>query len=89
MMTELEYGATKIKIERENEEKLKHYPILQKQLAIAVNCLKQYANRDNWYNIYKPNSLDECPIASKERWKKEYGYKQAEKAIKKIEELNK
>jgi hypothetical protein len=30
MMTELEYGATKIKIERENEEKLKHYPILQK-----------------------------------------------------------
>lgn len=61
----------------------------KKQLDIAVNCLKQYANRDNWYNIYKPNSLDECPIASKERWKKEYGYKQAEKALGKIEELNK
>ena len=89
MMTELEYNATKIKIEQDNEEKLKRYPILQKQLEIAVKCLKQYANRDNWYNTYKPNSLDECPIASKERWKKEYGYKQAEKVLKKIEELNK
>lgn len=61
---------------------------LQKQLDIAVKCLKQYADRDNWYNTYKPNSLDECPIAYKERWKKEYGYKQAEKILKKIEELN-
>lgn len=88
-MTELDYGATQLKIERENEEKLKHYPILQKQLEIAVKCLKQYANRDNWYNTYKPNSLDERPIACKERWKKEYGYKQAEKTLEKIEELNK
>ena len=40
MMTELEYDATKIKIERENEEKLKHYPILQKQLDIAVKALE-------------------------------------------------
>lgn len=62
---------------------------LQKQLNIAVKCLKQYAYRDNWYNTYKPNSLDECPIAYKEKWKKEYGYKQAEKALKKIEEMNK
>lgn len=62
---------------------------LQKQLDIAVKCLKQYADRDNWYNTYKPNSLDECPIGFKERWKKEYGYKQAEKALEKIEELNK
>ena len=62
---------------------------LQKQLEIAVKCLKQYADRDNWYNTYKPNSLDECPIAYKERWKKEYGYKQADKVLKKIEELNK
>lgn len=62
---------------------------LQKQLEIAVKCLKQYANRDNWYNTYKPNSLDECPIAYKERWKKEYGYKQAEKTLEKIEEFKK
>lgn len=61
----------------------------KKQLDIAVKCLKQYANRDNWYNTYKPNSLDECPIAYKERWKKDYGYKQAEKTLEKIEELNK
>ena len=40
MMTEIEYGATKIQIERENEEKLKHYPILQKQLDIAVKAIK-------------------------------------------------
>ena len=40
MMTELEYAATKIKIERGNEEKLKHYPILEKQLKIAVEALK-------------------------------------------------
>ena len=63
--------------------------ILQKQLDIAVKCLKQYADRGNWYNIYKPNSLDECPIAYKKKWKKEYGYKQAEKVLKKIEELKK
>lgn len=62
---------------------------LSKQLEIATKCLKQYADRDNWYNTYKPNSLDECPIAYKERWKKEYGYKQAEKALKKIKELKK
>lgn len=61
----------------------------KKQLDIAVKCLKQYADKDNWYNTYKPNSLDACPIAYKERWKKEYGYKQAEKVLKKIEELNK
>jgi hypothetical protein len=47
-MTELEYGATKIKIERENEEKLKHYPILQKQLDIAVGTLRCYGNPNNW-----------------------------------------
>lgn len=40
MMTELEYGATQLKIEHENEEKLKHYPILQKQLEIAVKALE-------------------------------------------------
>lgn len=62
---------------------------LSKQLKIVTKCLKQYADRDNWYNTYKPNSLDECPIASKNIWKKEYGYKQAEKALKKIEELEK
>lgn len=39
MMTELEYKVTQIKIEQENEEKLKHYPILQKQLDIAVKAL--------------------------------------------------
>ena len=39
MMTQLEYAATKIKIERENEEKLKHYPILEKQLKIAKKYL--------------------------------------------------
>lgn len=72
-----------------NGERLEEIERLQKQLEIAIKCLKQYADRDNWYNTYKPNSLDECPIASKERWKKEYGYKQAEKALKKIEDLNK
>ena len=40
MMTDAEYGATKLKIERENEEKLKHYPILEKQLDIAVKALR-------------------------------------------------
>lgn len=40
MMTLLEYETTKIKIERENEEKLKHYPILEKQLKIADSYLQ-------------------------------------------------
>ena len=62
---------------------------LSKQLEIATKCLKQYADRDNWYNTYKPNSLDECPISCKERWKKEYGYMQAEKALKRIKDLEK
>ena len=90
------------KVEKENElfkeiikdEMIKNGEIieeierLQKQLDIAVKCLKQYADRDNWYNTYRPNSLDECPISSKDIWKKEYGYKQAEKVLEKIEELN-
>lgn len=45
MMTDIEYGATKIQIERENEEKLKRYPILEKQLDIAVKALKKYAEK--------------------------------------------
>ena len=51
MMTELEYGATQLKIERENEEKLKHYPILQKQLEIAKSFIFRCANdiAGDWY----------------------------------------
>ena len=48
MMTELEYAATKIKIERENEEKLKHYPILEKQLKIAEKYLKKLTHKEDW-----------------------------------------
>lgn len=44
MMTLLEYETMKIKIERENEEKLKHYPILEEQLKIAVEGLKKGIN---------------------------------------------
>lgn len=48
MMTELEYKVTQIKIERENEEKLKHYPILQKQLDIAKKYLNERADKDKY-----------------------------------------
>jgi hypothetical protein len=80
MMTEVEYGATKIKIERENEEKLKHYPILEKQLKIAVEQLKDtyaicFRNKDTLLHTPEHNIIDgierDCAIA-----------------IQKIEELN-
>lgn len=47
-MTLLEYETTKIKIERENEEKLKHYPILEKQLKIAEKYLKKLTHKEDW-----------------------------------------
>ena len=51
MITSNEYGATKIKIEQENEEKLKRYQILQKQLEIAIECLRNYKSgtTDKWF----------------------------------------
>lgn len=81
MMTEIEYGATKIQIERENEEKLKHYPILEKQLKIAVEQLKDtyvicFRNKDTLLRTPEHNIISgierDCAIA-----------------LKQIEELNK
>ena len=48
MMTELEYAVTKMKIERVNEVKLKHYPILEKQLKIAEKYLKKLTHKEDW-----------------------------------------
>ena len=48
MMTLLEYETMKIKIKRENEEKLKHYPILEKQLKIAEKYLKKLTRKEDW-----------------------------------------
>ena len=72
MMTEVAYGATKIKIARENEEKLKHYPISEKQLEIGFEGLAKYA----------------CPIyAGGNSYLNDNG-KLAREYIDKIEELN-
>jgi len=58
--------------------------ILQKQLDIAIDTLKVYAEVDNWYNIYKQNIFDETPVAFKQKWKTEKGYKPALDCLKKI-----
>ena len=81
-MTELDYGATKIKIEQENEEKLKHYPILQKQLDIAVKALEDVA------------TFMTCDEVEIQEIQPEFCADQAaldrvNEAMKKIEELNK
>lgn len=73
MMKPEEYEATKIQIERENEEKLKRYPILEKQLEIAFEGLAKYA----------------CPIyAGGNSYLNDNG-KLAREYIDKIQELNK
>jgi len=65
----------------------------KKMLDIAIDTLKIYAEVDNWYNIYKQNIFDETPIAFKQKWKTEKGYKPALDCLKKIlkimQELNK
>lgn len=59
MMTRIEYGATKIQIERENEEKLKRYPILEKQLDIAVKALYLLLSGQKTIRIGKSEELIE------------------------------
>ena len=80
MITSNEYGATKIKIEQDNEEKLKHYPILQKQLEIAKSALEKYASKIDL--TYTDGS---CYAF---RFYNDNG-REAQKALKEIEELNK
>lgn len=58
--------------------------LLEKQLAIAIKALDEYANRENWYNIYDQDTLDVCPLSRADKWKNEYGYKYAEEALEKI-----
>lgn len=90
MMTILEYEATKIKIERENEEKLKHYPILEKQLKIAVEALKTYANKDNWQNHYTIDLNDwELELKVFDEGEDNDGEFYAQEALQEIKELEK
>lgn len=88
MMTELEYGATQIKIERENEEKLKHYPILQKQLEIAIKCLNTYANEDYWLYCCKACGGSYYNL-HRDKINLKYGEYPARDALANIKELNK
>lgn len=44
--------------------------LLEKQLAIATKALEEYADRENWYNIYDQDTLDACPLSWADRWKK-------------------
>ena len=90
MMTQLEYAATKIKIERENEEKLKHYPILEKQLKIAVEALGKYANKDNWQNHYTIDLNDwELELKVFDDGEVDDGEFYAQEALQQIKELGK
>lgn len=75
MMTEVEYGATKIQIEHENEEKLKHYPILQKQLEIAVKRLEFLKKKTSSPYYENDNYLKTI-------------YQMCDKTLRQIEELN-
>lgn len=82
MMTDAEYGATKLKIEQENEEKLKRFPVLQKQLEIAVEGLNQYAKPHN-VNMYDGGYM----ISMGCRYLSDKG-KMARKYLQRIEALN-
>lgn len=66
---------------------LEQYNELKKQFLIAVKCLNEYADEKNWLNIYDESSLDFFPLYSHRKWKKEYGYKPARRALKKIGEI--
>lgn len=69
---------------RVSKERAGEIEMLQKQLDIAIDTLKVYAEVDNWYNIYKQNIFDETPVAFKQKWKTEKGYKPALDCLKKI-----
>ena len=56
--------------------------LLEKTLEIAMKALEEYADCENWYNIYDP--LDACPLSWANKWKNEYGYKPAQNALEKI-----
>lgn len=62
---------------------------VKKQLAIAVEALKEYGNCENWNNIYDSESADFEPLYWANKWKDEYGYKYAQEKLKQIEELEK
>lgn len=47
-------------------------------------CLKIYADRNNWDNIYDDESPSFEPLWRKRKWKSDFGYKEAEEALKKI-----
>lgn len=61
---------------------------LEIQLKIAVECLKEYANKDNWNNVYDLDSPSMTPIYWNIRWKEENGYKLASKTLKELENEN-
>lgn len=59
---------------------------LEQKLRIATNALNEYANCENWSNIYDRESPDYDPIYSAIKWKEEFGYKYAQKTLKQIKE---
>lgn len=62
---------------------------VKKQLKIAVNALKEYANCENWSNEYDLESASFEPLYWANKWKNEFGYKLAFEVLKQIEELDK
>lgn len=57
---------------------------IKEKLEIAVKCLKTYAERKNWENIYDDESPSFEPLWRQRKWKSNFGYKEAEEALKKI-----
>lgn len=66
---------------------LEKIELLEKKLDIAIKTLEEYGDCENWYNIYRQDSMDECPLYWGIKWKKEYGYKLAHRRLKQIKEL--
>ena len=58
---------------------------LEKQLKIAVECLKEYANCEHWRNIYDLDSATSEPLYWGIRWKEEKGYKLAFNTLKELD----
>lgn len=59
---------------------------LEQKLDIATKALNEYANCENWSNIYDRESPDYDPVYRAIKWKDEFGYKYAQNKLKQIKE---
>lgn len=54
------------------------------KLETTIKCLEEYANCENWYNIYDDESASFKPLYRHRKWKDDFGYKLAQKTLKEL-----